>query len=306
VIVIVQFIIQNSVRKQLKRTFSFNTKEEQEKMKNKTIGIISIKGGVGKTSAVSAIGNSLANDFGKKVLLVDANFSAPNLGLQLGIYNPEVTLQHLLDDKADLKTAIHETGYGFDVIVGAQVYKKLNPFKLGEKLREAQKKYDVILIDSSPNMNEEILATMIASDELLVVTTPDHVTLSSTLQAIKTAKQKRTPITGIVVNKVFNKKFEVNVEDIEALTGVNVLAVLPHELDVLRALSNSMPSTMNKYAETTREYRKLAGCLIGEKYKEGKFEGIKNRFNQWFGGVPKQEINRALFMDKARKNPFYS
>ena len=42
----------------------------------KTIGIVSIKGGVGKSSSVSALGASLANDFNKKVLIVDANFSS--------------------------------------------------------------------------------------------------------------------------------------------------------------------------------------------------------------------------------------
>jgi MinD-like ATPase involved in chromosome partitioning or flagellar assembly len=47
--------------------------------KGKIIGIISIKGGVGKTTAVSNLGAVLANEFGKKVLLVDANFTAPNL-----------------------------------------------------------------------------------------------------------------------------------------------------------------------------------------------------------------------------------
>ncbi len=274
-------------------------------MKNKTIGIISIKGGVGKTSTVGALGACFANDYGKKVLLVDANFSAPNLGLQLGIYNPEVTLHHVLDDKCDLKSAIYETGYGFDVIAGSQVYKKLNPFKLAEKLREAKKNYDIILIDSSPNMNEEILATMIASDELLVVTTPDHVTLSSTLNAIKIAKEKRTPITGIVLNKVYGKSFEVKLEDIETATGVNVLAVLPHELEVMQALSNSMPSTKNKYTATTREYKKLAACLIGEKYVGGKLDNIKSLFSKWTGTIPKQEINRTLFMDKIKTNPFY-
>jgi len=49
----------------------------------KTIGIISIKGGVGKTTTVSALGAALANEFDKKVLLIDANFSAPNLALHL-------------------------------------------------------------------------------------------------------------------------------------------------------------------------------------------------------------------------------
>ena len=57
--------------------------------KGTTIGVISIKGGVGKTTAVSNLGTVMANTFGKKVLLVDANFSAPNLGLHLGVVNPK-------------------------------------------------------------------------------------------------------------------------------------------------------------------------------------------------------------------------
>ncbi|MCH8872918.1 AAA family ATPase, partial [candidate division KSB1 bacterium] len=56
----------------------------------KTIGILSIKGGVGKTSTVAALGAAIAG-FDKKVLLIDGNFSAPNLGLHLGIVNPKVT-----------------------------------------------------------------------------------------------------------------------------------------------------------------------------------------------------------------------
>lgn len=271
----------------------------------RTIGIVSIKGGVGKTSAVAAIGASLANDFGKKVLLVDGNFSAPNLGLQLGIYNPEVTLQHVIDGKIKIKDAIHETGYGFDVIPGSRVYRKMNPFKLAEKLREAKKNYDIILIDSSPNMNEEILATMIASDELLVVTTPDHVTLSSTLQAIRLAKQKRTPIMGLVLNKVHNKSFEIGIDDIESSTGINVLAILPHELEVLEALSQSKPSTLYKNSESTKEYKKLAACLIGERMIETKWDKFKSVFTGIIGRVPKQEINRDLFRNKVLSNPFY-
>ncbi len=269
-----------------------------------TIGIISIKGGVGKTSAVGAIGASLANDFGKKVLLVDANFSAPNLGLQLGLYNPEATLHHVIEGKIELKDAIYETGYGFDVVAGSSRYRNINPFKLSEKLRDAKKKYDVILIDSSPAMNEEILATIIASDELLMVTTPDHVTLNSTLRAIKLAKEKRTPIAGLILNKVHNKNFEVSMKDIETATGVNVLAVLPHEIEVLESLSKSMPSTLYKNSASSKEYKKLAACLIGEDLKSGKWERFKSIFTSLTGKIDKQEVNRALHKNNILTNPF--
>ena len=51
---------------------------------------------------------------------------------------------------------------------------------------------------------------MIASDKLFVVTTPDHVTLSTTLKAVKLGKQRKTPIKGLIPTKVHNKNFELN------------------------------------------------------------------------------------------------
>ena len=51
----------------------------------KVIGIIAIKGGVGKTTIAASLASNLVNEYHKKVLLVDANFSAPNLGLHMDI-----------------------------------------------------------------------------------------------------------------------------------------------------------------------------------------------------------------------------
>jgi MinD-like ATPase involved in chromosome partitioning or flagellar assembly len=265
----------------------------------KVTGIIAIKGGVGKTSTVSLLGASLANDFQKKVLLIDANFSAPNLGMHVGILNPEVTIHHVLDNKASVKDAICETIYGFDVIPGSMIYEKVNPYKLAEKIRDLRRRYDVILIDSSPNLNEEILATMMASDELFVVTTPDIVTLSSTLRAVRVAKEKRTPISGIILNKVYDKKFEVSLEDIEKASGCDVLAVLPHDVYVLEALSRGIPSTLNRNSPSTKEYRKLAGTLAGKDFKEGKIKSILRTFMK---SVPKQEVNRTVLKQKRINN----
>ncbi len=275
---------------------------------SKTIGIISVKGGVGKTSAVSSLGAALSNQFNKKVLLIDGNFSSPTLGFHIGVYNPEVTLHHVLDGKANAKDAIYQTEYGFDIMPGAIIYDKaakINPFRLSEKIRDLKKRYDVILIDSSPNLDDEILATMIASDELLIVTTPDHVTLAATLKAIRAAKEKRIPILGLILNKVHDKNFELTLEEIENMAGTDVLAVIPHEIEVLEALSASTPSTLHKSneSESTQEYRKLAGALVGEDYT------VRKNFGGWIRyfmkAVPKQEVNRVILKDNRINNPFY-
>ncbi len=176
-------------------------------------------------------------------------------------------------------------------------YRKVNPFKLKEKIAKLKKEYDIILLDSSPTLNEEILATMIASDELFVVTTPDHVTLNNTLRAVRLAKQRNTPISGLILNKVYNKKFEMTLPEIEEIADCKVLAVLPHEVNILEALSQKIPSPLHKQTESTIEYRKLGAALIGEDYKDTR---LKSLFSRILGRMPKQELNRAILKDELK------
>jgi len=263
--------------------------------KGKTIGIISIKGGVGKTTTVSNLAASLTNDFQKKVLIIDANFSAPNIGFYLGLKEPKFTIQDVLSDKVAASEAIQKHDLGFHIIPSTIFQTKFNPFDLKKKIAHLKEYYDVILLDSSPNLNDEILATMIASDELYAITSPDMPTLACTMHAVKVAKQKNAKIKGIILNKVRNKNFEIKIADVENSTGVPVLALLPDDDRVLEALSKTTPSTIyTPKGEVAIEYRKLAGCMIGQEFKDPRMRAkFKSVFNM---NLQKQEINRAAFL----------
>ena len=50
----------------------------------KIISVLSGKGGVGKTTMITNLATALANK-GKKVIVIDANVTAPNLAIHLGI-----------------------------------------------------------------------------------------------------------------------------------------------------------------------------------------------------------------------------
>ena len=69
------------------------------------IAFVSVKGGVGKTTLALEVASSLVNHYHKKILLVDANFSAPNVGLYLDLTN-ELSLHDALDG-----TPLHNTIY---------------------------------------------------------------------------------------------------------------------------------------------------------------------------------------------------
>lgn len=254
----------------------------------KSIGVISLKGGVGKTSVVATLGTALAN-LDKKVLLVDGNFSAPNLGLHFKMVQPDKTLHHILDREVRAKDAIYNLD-NLDVIP-ASIFtdKKINPLKLKDRLKRLKKNYDYIIYDSSPRLDEETLGVMMASDIIFVVTTPDHPTLSTTLKAVKVARENGTPIAGLIINKVYNKKFEISIEDIEGTIDVPVMAVIPHDIAVLKALSEFDNSLNYKpHSKVSKEFMKLALALVGEKEKKG-FSSFFRRYKP-----KKQEINRLV------------
>lgn len=263
----------------------------------KVIGVISLKGGVGKTSVVAALGAAFA-EIGKKVLLVDGNLSSPSLGLHLGIVDPKRTLHHVLNRMARPKDAIYQHG-NFDVMP-ASIFERTetSPLGLKDKINGLKRNYDVILIDSGPSIAEESLAVILASDQVIAITTPDHPTLTATMKAVKLAKQRGVPISGIVLNKVHGKDFEISISSIEETLDVPVLAVIPYDLNALKALSRMEPSTtFSPKSKGSVEYKKLASVLVGEKYEEGAFN-----FRNFFGLDPKQEeVNREIFYNRIFK-----
>ena len=263
----------------------------------KIIGVLSLKGGVGKTSSVISLGACLFG-LGKKVLLVDGNLSMPNLGVHLNLVDVDRSIHHVLNNSMHIHEAIHSLDF-FDVIP-AKLYNGLNinPLKLKDKLKSLKSKYDVILLDSSPALDDETLGVILASDEILIVSTPDYPSLSNCVQAIRIAKKRGVPITGIILNRVYNKNFELNLGEVERTSGVPVMALIPHDVGFVKSLKNFTPFAISKpNSKAISEYRKLAAVLVGEKYTAKK--SLKDIFKSL--NPPREQINREIFYESLFK-----
>jgi len=265
----------------------------------KTIGVISIKGGVGKTTVATSIAADLANNHGKKVLLVDANYSAPNVGLHMDIVSPVKTIHDVLVGKSRVISAIHNR-HGVDVIPGSFVYNKnVNYFKLKSRLDKVKDNYDFVIIDSSPTLNEEILSTMVASDNLFVVTTPDYPTLVCSLRAAILAKQRGKPISGIILNKIRDPNYELSLNDIEDATEIPVVARIPDDKVSIRALFSGVPIPVyDKKSQFAKEVNRLSCALINKKEEKGFW---RNLFPL---SLEKQEINRQVLREDFYQSMF--
>ena len=256
------------------------------------IGILSLKGGVGKTSSTISLGKAISK-FGKKVLVIDGNLSSPCIGIHLNVIHKDNHLHNVLANKISPTDAIVERE-DFDLIISDLFSRtKVNPLKLKDKIRYLKRKYDFIIIDSSPALNEETLGVMIASDKLIIVTTPDAPTLGTTIKAVKDAKQRGVQISGIILNKVYNKDFEIDINDIEELIEVPVVAVIPHDPHFVKATSEFKPYvSINPKSEASEEFFKLAAAITGEKYRTFRLKDLFRKVSP-----KKQDINRVVFYE---------
>jgi len=264
------------------------------------ISFVSIKGGVGKTTLAVETASSLANDYGKKVLLIDGNFSAPNISLNLGLQTNS-TLHDLLSGKLkNIGNITYET-HGFDFIPAALDFKDPVYFlKLRDALDKIRDNYDFIIIDSSPNV-QEVLPVIASSDKIFVVTTPDVSTLVTSMKAARLAQIRKVPIEGIIINKIRHPRFELTLNEIEKTSNIPVVARIQDDKEMLESLFYFKPHNMHKpNSAVSQEIRRFAGSLAGKPERIGWF--MKN-FSK-VGNFGKEKVNREILRQKLYQEQF--
>lgn len=238
----------------------------------KIVGILSIKGGVGKTTLVQSLASCMANDFGLKVLVVDGNYQAPTLGIQLGYLEAEKTLHDALKGKIKLREAIYATEHNFYLLPGSLVGGQVQPKRMNAKLKELRRGYDVVLVDTSACLEEDIVPVMKEADELYAIATPDYPSLTCTLKMVNTAKEHDTEITGLILNRLDAGEERRWKEELEDACGVRALGCLPEDESVRSALKDHLPPPLHKpRSEFARRCRKLAARMTGFSYQEPSF-----------------------------------
>ena len=234
-------------------------------MRCRVIGVMSFKGGVGKTvSAINlATGLSLK---GKKVLVIDGNFLSPTLHFYLGLLRPKTTLKEVIRNNLAPENAIYEHKSGIHLLP-CNFYKGIDLNKLKKIVDELKEKYDYIIVDSGPSYTDEIIAILMISDELIFITTADYPTLASTVKAAKFAKYKNVKILGIVVNRKRNKKYELSKKDIEATVKLPVICTILEDHKMMNSVLEFVPVVWKyRRSKSAKAYLGLADKVLNEKF----------------------------------------
>ena len=261
---------------------------EVSALEGRSIVFASGKGGTGKTTTVANLGVALAQ-FGKEVILLDADLTMANLSLVLGMEDIPITLHDVLAREADLKDAIYEGPAGVKVIPGGlslEKVKKAKPERLRELMREISQMADFVLIDAPAGLEMTSVTALLIGKELIIVTNPEISAITDSLKTKLIAEKLGTLPLGVVLNRVTNEKTELSKDEIEAILEVPVLAIIPEDPEVKRASAYGVPLVIkNPTSPAAIAIKQLAAKLAGIKWKPPEPESpIKRVFKAIFGG----------------------
>lgn len=243
--------------------------------KAKTIAFISGKGGVGKSNVALNFALELLEQ-GKKVLLFDLDIGMGNVEILLGL-NAEKTIVNMFDEGIGFTDIIEKGPRDLAYISGGSGLNRL--FELNQKnmdffysqYEEIVLQYDFILFDMGAGATETSMFFVLASDECIVVTTPEPTALTDAYSMIKQIvnNQRKMPIY-IVMNQALNPKIGTKAlgqfkQVIKRFLHVDVqmLGILPKDKLVTTAVIKQVPYVMlNSKAAISKATKSLAATYL--------------------------------------------
>jgi septum site-determining protein MinD len=236
------------------------------------IGIMSGKGGVGKTTLALNLGLAMQN-LGDDVVIVDGDIKNPNLGLYLGVYQYNATINDVLKGSAELSDAIIKTT-GIKIVPASLAYTSpgIGLTRLKNLFSDMSSH---VLLDFAPGLGREVLSLLDICDKTLIVTNPNIPSVASTLRLINIIESQNKKILGVVINRV-GKSYEITRGDIETVCPGKSVWEIPEDDNVRKSAMLKTPVLDYKpYSGASLRFREMAANILEKEYKEPSLSRIR-------------------------------
>jgi flagellar biosynthesis protein FlhG len=137
----------------------------------------------------------LLSQMKKKTLIFDADCGLANIDLILGL-TPKYNLYHVLKGEKTLKETIINGPGGIKILPSSSGIQEMTSLSMGQKfalqdeLNSLQSRPDIMLIDTSAGINENVMYFNMVAGEIIVVVTPEPTSLTDAYALIKVLYQR--------------------------------------------------------------------------------------------------------------------
>lgn len=262
----------------------------------KVITVTSGKGGVGKSSISVNLAIQLSR-MGKRVVIFDADFGLANIEIMLGLH-PRYNLADMMYRGKTLNDIIMYGPENVGFISGGSGIQELANLSreqiitLIQKLNELDEFADVVIVDTGAGISDTVLEFVAASEEVLLVATPEPTSITDAYALLKTLNKKATyrkekTVVKMIANQVHGNRdakelFEklgmvvAKFLDIE----VEYLGSVPYDHNMQKAIMKQTPiSILDSSCNTARAVNQIANTLEHNMEKESEHVGIVKLFS---------------------------
>jgi len=269
-------------------------KDKKETDKAQLLAFIGAKGGCGVTTLVTQIGALLAQSYSRKALIADFHPDFGDAGLYLGLTKPRYHFGELLEntDRLDadfLQSFLMHHASGLDLIPAPEETDTPHDALPGSVVRTfdfLRQRYEFILVDLPPTLNDANLEAIQYCDLLYVVTVAEVAAVRNVLRqlAYYARKDVQKDKIRIVLNR-YQKRCVVSDVQIEKVIKQKIYWRVPnHYPQVVKTIHEGDPVAQLSSSEVARNLHEWVGTFARkpgdreERKKEG--SGILGLWNR--------------------------
>ncbi len=249
----------------------------------KVIAITSGKGGVGKTNVVANLAVTLSM-MDKKVLVLDADLGLGNLDVLLGL-SPRYNLGHFIKGDKSLEEVIIHGPKGIKILPaasGIEEFTNLSPEQRMEffcHLERLDGEIDILLIDTAAGISQNVLFFNMASQEIIVVASPEPTSIIDAYALMKVLHLKYGEKRfRLLVNLVKNRKEAIEVyKTISLVAGrylnisIDYIGFIPYDENLPRAVRQQKTIVeLFPDSRANKRFMEIARFIIELPYQEPK------------------------------------
>ncbi len=249
----------------------------------RVITVTSGKGGVGKSNTAINLAIQMRR-IGQKVIILDADFGLANIEIMFGAV-PKHNLCDLIYQGKSIRDIITwgpmEVGFisGGSGITGLSNLNRDELSCIIENLAELDEMADTIIVDTGAGIADAVLEFLVASGEILLVTTPEPTSITDSYSLLKALSRhpryhSETTQIRVLANKVTGEaeaqalyaKLETVVERYLKVP-ISYLGMIPQDPQLARAVMQQMPVSLeNPKARSAVAYEGIVAKLTGREF----------------------------------------
>ena len=246
-------------------------KEKQDQFKAQVLAFMGAKGGCGTTTIVTQMGALLSETYSRKSLVVDMHPDFGDAALYLKLTNPRYHFFELLEnaDRLDadfLQSFLMQHSSGLELIAapeGGSTRDALPVGVLGHTMNFLRARYEFILMDLPPALNEENLTVIRDCEQLYLITVAEVSAIRNVVRQLEYFTRKEIPRDKIrvVVNR-HQRKNLVTDSQIEKVIGQKIYWRVPNQYpQVVKTIHEGDPIGQLSNSEVTRNLRDWASAI---------------------------------------------